>query len=110
MAAVRIEAKHSILHAALSYDLTVLHAQLMDQRVCVGVVEAVASRDLWRFVLEDGGEVRIFSIEINQVGAEVPLLQHVAAPGQVVNPWRSLFRPGFIAVEPLSKWAKCQSR
>ena len=52
--------------------------QLMDQCIGVDVIEAVTGRDFRRFMLEDGGEVRVFSVEVDQVRAKMPLLQHVA--------------------------------
>ena len=61
-------------------------------------------------MFEDGREIGIFAVEIDKVGAEVPLLEHVAGPGEVVDPWCSLFRPRFIAIEPLAKRPERQSR
>src|SRR3974390_946513 len=110
MVAVRIQSQHSVLHPTLGDDLSTRRTQLMDQPVCVDVIERVASWDVWGFMLEDCGEIRIFSVEINKVCTKVPLLEHVAGSGQVVDPWCSLLRPCFIAVEPLSERAECQSR
>src|SRR5947207_4878740 len=103
MAGVRIQSQHSVLHPTLGDDLPTRHTQLMDQGICVDVIERIASRDVWGFMLEDCGEIGIFSVEINQVRTKVPLLEHVAGSPQVVDPWSSLLRPCFVAVEPLSE-------
>ena len=78
-------------------------AELVDQRVGIDVVEAVAGRNIGRAVLEDRREVRVFAVEVEQVGAEVALLQQIAGAREVVDPRAGLLGPGLVAVEPLAE-------
>ena len=81
-------------------------AQLVDQCVGIDVIESVAGRNIGRLSLEDGGQVGVFAVEVDQVGAEVALLEHVAGARQVIDPWRGLVCPGFVAIEPLAERAR----
>ena len=85
-------------------------AQHVNQAVGVDVVEAIARRHIRRLILKDRGEVGIFAVEVNHVRAEVPLLKQVAAARNVVHPGTGLFRPGFVAVEPLPEGPQRHSR
>ena len=108
--AIGIEPQHAIAHAARRRDPPVRHAQLVNQRIGVDVIEAIARRHIRRLIRKDRGQVRILAVEINQVRAEVPLLQQEAAARQVVDPRPCLFRPGLVAVEPLAEGSQRQSR
>ena len=110
MLAIRIERQHLILHSTLCNDLTIRNVQFVNQRVCVNVVKCIPGWNVGRFLLEDSGEVRVFSVEVQQIGAKTALLQHVTCPSKIVDPRASLLRPGVIAVEPLPKRSKRQPR
>ena len=60
-------------------------------------------------VLKDRGKVRVFAVEVDEVGAEMALLQKVAGAGEIVDPCARLFRPGLVAVEPLSEGPQRQA-
>src|ERR1039458_10087463 len=80
----------------------------MNQRVRIDVVETVACRNVGSRVGEDGGEIGILAVEVNEISAEMALLQQETGSRKVVDPWSRLLRPGFIAIEPLSKRPKRQ--
>ena len=63
------------VHATRSYQLSVLDAEQMNQGIGVDVVEVVPGRNLWSFFQKQCSEVGIFTVEVNDVGGEVPLLQ-----------------------------------
>jgi len=70
----------------LSSDAPVGHAQFVNQAVGVDVVETIPCGDIRRLIREDRGEIRILAIEVDQIRAEVTLLQQIAGARKVVNP------------------------
>src|SRR6185312_7826069 len=70
----------------------------------------ITSGDVGRFLVEDGSEVGVFAIEVDQVCAELTLLQHVAGACEVVDPHTGFIGPGFVAIEPLSEGAEGHAR
>src|SRR6476661_5099439 len=78
----------------------------MDEAVGIDVVEPISGRYVGALVCEDRRDVIVFAIEIDEVGSEMSLLQHVGTAGKIVDPCTCLFRPGFIAREPLTKRPK----
>ena len=90
-------------------DAAVGDTELVDQGVGVDVVEAVAGGHVGRLVGEDCGEVGVFAVEVDEVGAEVSLLEQEAGAREVVDPGTGLFGPGFVAIEPLAEGSEGQS-
>src|SRR5438270_6536779 len=96
-----IQRQDSITHTTLRRQLTVNDRQFMNQRVRVEVIEVVSGRNCRSLLPEQRGQVRIFPVEISNIGDEMALLQQVATAGQVSNPRRSLLSPSLVPGKPL---------
>src|SRR5579884_3079882 len=110
MPAVGVEPQHTITHAAWRRQPAVAYVQLMNQRVGVDIVESVSRRNVGGLVRKDRGEVRVLAVEVNNVRAKMPLLQEIAAPGEIIDPRPGLVGPRLIAIEPLAERSERESR
>src|SRR5947207_10613383 len=106
MPAVWIEHEQFVLHSAPGRDLTVRRTEFVNERIGIDVIKRVAGGNVGRFFIKDRSDIGIFPIKIQNVSREASLLKHVARSSQIVDPRTRLFRPGLIAVEPLSEGAE----
>ena len=102
MLAVRIERQYLVAHASGCYDFPVPDGKLVQQRIGIDEIVAVAFGNLGRLAAKNRRDIRILTVEVQNVSGEVALLQKVRAASQVIHPWLSLLCPGIVPVEPLA--------
>ena len=110
MPAVWIEHEQFVVHSPPGRDLTVRSTEFVNERIGIDVIECEARGNVGRFFIKYRSDIGVFPIKIQNVSREVSLLKHVACPSQIVDPRTRLFRPGLIAVEPLSEGAERSPR
>ena len=101
--AVGIERQEPIAHAGRRDDPAVFDRQPVQQGVGVDEVEAVAGRDVRQLPAEQGGDVGILAVVIEDVGDEPALLEHERAAGEVGRPGPGHLGPGLVPGEPLAE-------
>ncbi len=101
--AVGVERQQAVAHARGRRDPAVGDRQAVEQGVGVDEVEVVAGRDVGQLRAEQGRDVGILAVEVEHIGHEAALLQHVRAPGQIGRPGQGHIRPGLVSGEPLAE-------
>src|SRR5581483_3886274 len=106
---MRIKRQHVISHSARRRQLAVFEFQHMNQRVRIDVIEVVAGGSIRVLMQEKVGQVCVFSVVVNNIGNELPLLQQIRTSREIRYPRLRFLSPGRIPVEPLPEWPERES-